>query len=118
MGRLKDIGQPSLENFEEFAEFFALFVEFFSRIDLYTVEVAPAEVSANTTEEQTFTLTGIELNDFVIAIKPTHQAGLGLIQTRVSDVDEIKITYMNATNSGITPTTEDYRFLILRLGEE
>lgn len=79
-------------------------------IKLYTVAVTGAEVTANTTEEHTFTCTGLALaTDFIIGVsKPTHQAGLGIVGWRVSADNTVAITYMNNTASGITPTSENY----------
>lgn len=116
MSRLKDIGLPRFEDFNTFSTWFQIFIEFFSRVDLLEASVAPSSVGATTTSEQTFTLTTLELNDIVIPIKPTHQAGLGIVNARVTAADTVGITYMNTTGGAITPTTETYKFLIFRLG--
>lgn len=88
----------------------------------YDVSVAPAQVNANTTSEQTFTLRGLKAatvnasagvggtGGVILACsKPTHQAGLGIVNVRISANDTLAITYMNNTASPITPTTEVYR---------
>ena len=79
-------------------------------IKKYSVSVTGSAVTANTTEEHTFTCNGLVVaTDFIIGVsKPTHQAGLGIVGWRVSDDDEIAITYMNNTASDITPTSETY----------
>lgn len=68
--------------------------------------LSPAQVAANTTAEQTFTVKGLKLNsDFITAVsKPTAQAGLGIVGWRVSADDTLAITFSNNTGSGITPT--------------
>lgn len=67
-----------------------------------------ASVSANTTAEQTFTVTGLKTSDFVSVVKPTHSTGLGIVNVRVSAADTLAITFMNATGSGIDPAAETY----------
>ena len=76
----------------------------------------PTQVSANTTDEQTFTITGLLTEDTIISVtKPTHQAGLGIVGSRVSATDTLAITYMNNTGSGITPTaSEEYTVVLLK----
>lgn len=82
----------------------------------YQLAVSGASsVSANTTSEQTFTVTGLATTDVIISVnKPTHQAGLGIVNARVSAVDTIAITYMNTTGGGITPTSETYEIVVVR----
>lgn len=81
----------------------------------YTVTINPASVSANTTSEQTFTVTGIKTDDMIYINKPTHTAGLGIVNARVSAKDTIEITFMNATGSPIDPPSEDYLIKSARL---
>ena len=66
--------------------------------------LSPAQVAANTTAEQTFTVKGLMTTDFVQVCKPTAQAGLGIVGARVSAADTLAITFSNNTGAGITPT--------------
>ena len=68
----------------------------------------PKSVKANTTSEQLFSVAGIMEGYDVKVIKPSHQAGLGIVNVRVPRNDEIAITYMNTTRRSITPTSEAY----------
>lgn len=78
----------------------------------YDVAVTPAQVAANTTAEQTFTVAGLTTNDVVAVTKPTAQAGLGIVGARVSAANTLAITFSNNTGSGITPTAaETYKIL-------
>lgn len=81
------------------------------------VTLDPESVSANTTEEQTFTVEGAREGDGVIVTKPTHTAGLGIANARVSATDTVAITYMNATGSAIDPPEETYRVWLIRWDE-
>lgn len=99
---------------ERWSAWFALIVKRLPRIETYTATITAAEVSANTTEEQTFTVTGLVTTDIVYVNKPTHQAGLVIGGCRVSAADTLAITYGNLTGSGITPTSESYYIVAIR----
>ena len=87
------------------------------RLYKYTAALTPAIVAANTTAEQTFTVSGLVVaSDTMIGIsKPTAQAGLGIVGWRVTADNTVGITFSNNTGAGITPTAgETYRFVIWR----
>lgn len=69
-----------------------------------SVTLSPALIAANTSAEQTFTVPGLKVGDFVDVNKPTAQAGLAIFGERVSAADTLAITFGNFTGSGITPT--------------
>lgn len=69
-----------------------------------TVTLSPALVAANTSAQQTFTVPGLRVGDYVEVNKPTAQAGLAIVGVRVSAADTLAITFGNFTASGITPT--------------
>lgn len=87
------------------------------KMGIFSIALTPSAVAANTTAEQTFAATGIGLlvTDNVDVSKPTFQAGLGIVNVRVSAVDTIAITYINATASPITPTAETYQVAVTRV---
>ena len=69
--------------------------------------ISPVQVAANTTAEQTFTLSGLSVGDVVYVTKPTAQAGLGIVNCRVSAANTLAITFSNNTASPITPTASE-----------
>ena len=78
-------------------------------VQLYSAALTPASVAANTTAEQTFTVTGLTNADKVLFVnKPSAQAGLGIVGMRVSAANTLAITYVNATAAAIVPTAETY----------
>jgi hypothetical protein len=82
---------------------------------LATVTLSPAEVAINTTAEQTFTLNGLKTGDLVVVNKPTAQAGLGIVGSRVSAANTLAITFANNTAGAITPTaSEVYKVAVIR----
>jgi len=104
---------------EEFAYDFSLWCEnvadFFPRIRSYEKLLNIASVPANSTAEQTFTVTGVSVDDMVIGInKPSHTADLAIINTRVSAKDTIAITFENSSGSAIDPAAETYSIAVLR----
>jgi len=77
--------------------------------------LTPAIVNANTTSEQTFALPGLLTIDSITVNKPSHQAGLGIVNCRASAANTVAIEFMNNTGAGITPTAaEIYVFEINR----
>ncbi|QEL19338.1 hypothetical protein [Limnoglobus roseus] len=81
-----------------------------------TVVNSFASVAANTTAEQTVTVKGLKPGDHCLAFnKLTAQAGLGIVNHRVSGADTLAITFINATGSPIVPTAGDtYAAIIMR----
>lgn len=81
----------------------------------YDVAISPAQVGANTSAEQTFTVTGLTTDDVVNVNKPTAQAGLAIVGVRVSATNTLAITFGNFTGAGITPTaSETYKIVATR----
>lgn len=76
---------------------------------VFSVTLSPTSVANATSAEQTFATTGIGLltTDLVLVQKPTAQAGLGIVGTRVSAADTLAITFMNTTAATITPTASE-----------
>ncbi|VWD60913.1 hypothetical protein BLA18628_07202 [Burkholderia aenigmatica] len=68
----------------------------------------PAQVAANTSAEQTFTVPGLQVGDSIDVNKPSHQVGLSIGNVRVSAANTLAIQYVNTTASPITPTAEQY----------
>ena len=68
---------------------------------------SPSAVAANTTAEQTVTVKGLRVGDVVYVTKPTAQAGLGIVNARVSASDTLAVTFSNNTASPITPTASE-----------
>lgn len=74
---------------------------------VFTQALTPVSVAANTSAEQTFTITspnGLVASSPVWVNKPSAQVGLGISGVRVSASNTLAINYVNATGSAITPT--------------
>ncbi|WP_321842671.1 hypothetical protein [Burkholderia cepacia] len=73
-----------------------------------TQTLTPAQVAANTSAEQTFTVPGLQVGDSIDVNKASHQVGLSIGNVRVSAANTLAIQYVNTTGSPITPATEQY----------
>lgn len=93
---------------------FSELVENIIRITRYTVTINPSSVSANTTSEEEFTVSGVSSDDSIVVSKPSHTTGLGIVNSRVSDKDMVAITFMNTTASSIDPPEEDYTITVIK----
>jgi hypothetical protein len=88
------------------------------KVGIFSITLSPASVANATSAEQTFSSTGIGLltTDVVLVQKPTAQAGIGIVGSRVSAADTLAITFMNATAATVTPTaSEVYKVTVLRV---
>lgn len=74
----------------------------------------PAAVATITTAEQTVTVTGAKVGDFVIAMKPTLTTGVTIGNVRVSAADTIAIQFVNPTAGSVNPASETWQFLVIR----
>jgi hypothetical protein len=73
-----------------------------------TPTLTPVAVAANTTAEQTFTVTGLVAGSPVWINKPSFTTGLSIVGVRVSAADTLAITYGNTSGASITPPAEAY----------
>jgi hypothetical protein len=71
------------------------------------VTLSPISVAPNITAEQTFTVPGLQVGDVVGVSKPTTQAGLGIVNSRVSAANTLAIAFINSTAATITPTAAE-----------
>ena len=77
----------------------------------YFQVLTPASVAANTTAEQTFTVTGLPFTiqpSTAWVNKQSHQYGLGIGGVRVTAANTLGITFVNVTAAAITPNSEQY----------
>jgi hypothetical protein len=74
---------------------------------LLQATLSPSIVNTITAPEQTFTVNGLLVGDFVQVQKPTAQAGLGIVGSRVTAANTLGITFVNPTAGNITPTASE-----------
>lgn len=72
-----------------------------------TISPTWTAVATISTSEQTMTVPGVEVGDFVAVSKPTSQTGLLVGSARVSAKNTVAVTFANPTAGGITPTAAE-----------
>ena len=102
--------------------------------DIRVVEIPinPASVAANTTVEQTITITQVidhdgntitiganvvvvDVGDIILqVIKPTNTAGIAIGQARVDTKNKIELQLINTTAGALDPASENYKFVVLK----
>ncbi|MGH9509122.1 MAG: hypothetical protein ACRD2M_04235, partial [Terriglobales bacterium] len=85
-----------------------------TQVRVYSQSLNVASVGANTTSEQTFTVTGLATADKCFVNKPSHTTGLGVVNCRVSASDTLAVTFMNNTGAAIDPAAEAYAIVTFR----
>lgn len=77
--------------------------------------VNPGTVGANSTANISVSLPGLLATDIILAaIKPTYTAGLDVGNGTVTGAGTANLLFQNSTSSGITPGSEQYKFVIYR----
>lgn len=79
-----------------------------------TVSLTPASVGAHTSAEQTFTVSGLAVGDFVAVSGSTGNAS-AISGARVSAANTLAIRFINPTTGGaLTPAAGDYLVFVAR----
>lgn len=77
--------------------------------------LTPAAIGATTNSEQTFTIAGLNLGDFVDVSKPSTQPGISIGNARVSSANTLAIEFSNISGGTLTPTAaETYQVVVTR----
>lgn len=74
----------------------------------------PASVAAATSVEQSITVPGVRVGDYVDVTKPTLTAGLSIGSARVSAANTVAVTFSNATAGALDPGSETYQVYVMR----
>lgn len=78
----------------------------------FAVTLTPASVPANTTNEQSFTILGLSIGDYINGQCATAQtAGVFIANVRVTATNTISIQFANCTGGALTPVSGSYGFI-------
>jgi len=106
---------PSLEALPEpFARWLGINVRKIPEYFHYSISLTPTSVSANTTSEQTYTVTGLKLNDVVYVNPPSYTTGVGISGCDVSAANTLRIQWSNPTGGALTPPSGNYKIIAIR----
>jgi hypothetical protein len=87
-----------------------------TRIYTATVNWTPGAVNANTSAEQTITVTGLKTTDQINITPPGATAGLVLGGARASTTDTLSVRWGNVTAGPLTPAAGNYLISVVRQG--
>ena len=87
----------------------------FPKISTYLESINLTAVGANSFSTQTFTVSGLTMEDTIVVNPPTLTAGLYLITYRVSADDTLSLTFQNTTGGSINEAAADYKVMACRI---
>lgn len=83
---------------------------------IVTATVDLGSVAANTSEEETATVSGVKSGDVVVCLDSALEAGIVIANARVSAADEVTLQVINTTGSGVDAASKTLTFLVARPG--
>lgn len=79
---------------------------------IFSTSLTPTAVAANTTAEQSFTILGLAVGDFINGNSAAAQTtGIVLGSMRVTAANTVTIQFGNFTGGSLTPTSGTYGFI-------
>lgn len=81
---------------------------------LQVAVAAGAAIGAATTVERTYTVPGLQVGDIVNVNKPQLDAGLALVNARVSANNTLALQFANVTAGPLSITASNYLFTVTR----
>ena len=79
------------------------------------VTLTPVSVAGSTAVEQSFTIQGLQLNDFLdVNCNAAQTAGITIGNARVSALNTMTLEFANATGGALTPVTAVYNINVSR----
>ena len=78
------------------------------QMGIISVTYDAASQAANDTDEDTVTVSGLKVGDYVALIKTSHLDGVGICDCRVTADDTLSITWVNPTAGAVNPASGTY----------
>lgn len=79
-----------------------------TEMGIITVTYDAASQAANDTDEDTVTVSGLKIGDYVALAAPAHEDGIGLCDCRVTADDTLSITWVNSTAGAVDRASADF----------
>ena len=95
-------------------QFFSKVALFIPKITIFEEALNPASVAANTKARQTFTVSGLTVNDIITVNPPSLTAGLDVIGFRVSAANTLELVFWNSTGAPIDEPSGTYLIFAIR----
>lgn len=77
------------------------------------VTLNPSNVPANQTSVETFTVTGLKTNWFILVNAPNLETGVKVVSARVSAADTLELTITNFTGAAVNPASQVFYVVAL-----
>jgi hypothetical protein len=81
---------------------------------LVSLTLTPAIVATIVAAKQTFTVAGLKVGDSVIPLSNPNTTAAALCGAEVSAANTLRLTFVNPTAAGVTPTAGAYTFLVIK----
>lgn len=78
-----------------------------------TVDIGSLDAN-DVVEAGTISCPGVKEGDVVIPIKPTLTSGIAVVQARVTADDTVAMQCVNPTGGAVNPSSETFKFLVIR----
>jgi len=75
---------------------------------IVTITYDAASQAANVTDEDTVTVPGLKVGDYVALTQPAQVDGVGICDCRVTAADTLSITWVNPTAGAVNPGSASY----------
>lgn len=76
--------------------------------------LTPVSVATVATVEQTFTVPGLRVGDYVSVSPPSITAGVAPVCSRVSASNTLAVTFINSTGGALVPAAGVYQITFVR----
>jgi hypothetical protein len=83
-------------------------------ISCYNLDITPASVGANSTDDQQFTLEGLTPNMRVFIEPPELAGNLAIAYVRIPTIDTLEIRFLNNSGGALTPASGIYKVTTIR----
>lgn len=85
------------------------------KIATYETTIDLASINASTYSVQTFTVTGLDVDDIITVNPPALTSGLYLVSYRVSAEDTLSLVLYNSTGGAINEASGVYKIMACRI---
>lgn len=85
------------------------------KVSTYETSIDLASINATTYSAQTFTVTGLDVDDIITVNPPALTSGLYLVSYRVSAANTLSLVFYNSTGGAINEPSGTYKIMACRI---
>lgn len=79
-----------------------------TQMGIVTITYDPANIATITADEDTVTVQGLKVGDYVALIRTAHVDGAGICDCRVSADNTLSVTWVNPTAGGVNQDPQTF----------